>query len=89
MKNTFRCVLREYMADRLFRARREMDLTQAKFAELVMMDTRSYVSLEHGENLCCTLTFIVYLVFLCKDPEGLIKDLRKVLLESIGRHEQK
>ena len=46
-----------------------------------MMDTRSYADLEHGKSLCCTLTFIIYLVFFCKDV-ALIHDLRKIIIAS-------
>lgn len=41
------------------------------------MDARSYAVLEHGKNLCCTLIFIIYLVFFCKDIDAPIQDLRK------------
>lgn len=82
MKNTCKCALREYMTNCLSKARKNEKLTQAKFSEKLMMDTRSYASLEHGESLCCTLTFIIFLCFHCKDVNGLIEDLRKVLLKA-------
>lgn len=76
-----RCALRDYLTDRLAKARKQEKLTQAKFSEKLMMDTRSYASLEHGESLCCTLTFIIYLCFFCRDTDGLIQDLRKIILK--------
>ena len=67
------------MTDCLSKTRKRERLTQAKFSEKIMMDTRSYASLEHGESLCCTLTFIIFLCFHCKDVDGMIDDLREPL----------
>ena len=82
MKNTCKCALRDHMTDCLAKTRKNEKLTQAKFSEKLMMDTRSYASLEHGKSLCCTLTFIIFLCFHCKDVDGLIDDLRKILLKA-------
>ena len=82
MKQSCKCALRDYLKKTLYKARKDERFTQAKFAEKLMMDTRSYACLEHGESLCCTLTFILYLVFFCKDVDGLVRDLRQVLLDA-------
>lgn len=79
MKQLCKCELKDYMTGILFKARKREKLTQAKFSEKLMMDVRSYASLEHGENLCCTLTFIIYLCFFCKDVDSLVQDLRNIL----------
>ena len=79
MKQRCKCAFRDYLITTLYKARKDGNLTQAKFAERLMMDTRSYVCLEHGENLCCTFTFILYLVFFCKDVNALVSDLRQIL----------
>ncbi len=82
MKKLCKYALRDYMTQLLFKARQDEQLTQAKFAELLMMDTRSYSDLEHGESLCCTLTFIIYLVSFCKDTDALVRDLRMLLFNA-------
>ena len=74
--------LRDYMTDILSETRKHEKLTQAKFSEKLMMDVRSYASLEHGESLCCTLTFMIYLCFFCKDVDALIRDLRSILIKA-------
>ncbi len=84
MKERCKCALRDYMTMTFLKARHDEQLTQAQFAELLMLDTRSYADLEHGESLCCTLTFIIYLVSFCKEPETLIRDLRTILLKPSG-----
>lgn len=81
MKNSCKCDLKDYMADVLFKTRKSEKLTQSQFSEKFMMDVRSYASLEHGESLCCTLTFIIFLCFFCKDVDGLVRDLRSILLK--------
>ena len=82
MKNFCKCALRDYMTDRLLKTRKSEKLTQAKFSEKLMMDTRSYVALEHGESLCCTLTFIIYLCIYCKDVDRFVHDLREIILKA-------
>ena len=72
MKHICKCALRSYMTRCLTDARKQSHLTQARFSEKLMMDTRSYADLEHGKSLCCTLTFIIYL----------IQDLRKIIIAS-------
>ena len=80
MKHICKCALRSYMTRRLTDARKQAHLTQARFSEKLMMDTRSYANLEHGKSLCCTLTFIIFLCFHCKDVDALIRDLREIIL---------
>lgn len=82
MKHICKCALRSYMTRRLTDAWKQAHLTQARFSEKLMMDTRSYADLEHGKSLCCTLTFIIYLVFFCKDVDAFIQDLREIILNS-------
>ena len=81
MKYQCKCSLRDYLSKRLARARKEAGMTQSRFSELLMMDTRSYADLEHAQSFCCTLTFILYLCFCCKDVEGLVEDLRRIVLD--------
>ena len=82
MKYECKCALRAYMAARFARTRKDAKLTQAAFSEILMVDTRSYVDLEHGRNLCGALTFVLYLVFLCKDADDFVQELRKIILDA-------
>ena len=84
MKQTCKCELREYMTDCLTRARIENSMSQSEFSEHLMMDTCSYAALEHGDSLCCTLTFILYLVLFCKNVDELVKDLREIVMRHIS-----
>lgn len=79
MKQTYKCLLREYLTRCFQETRKEYGFTQEVFSEKLMMDIRSYASLEHGEHMCCTLTLIIYLCFFCKNPESVIQDFRTIL----------
>lgn len=82
MKRTCKSAIRSYMTRRLTDAQKQSHLTQARFSEKLMMDTRSYADLEHGKSLCCTLTFIIYLCFFCENVDALIQDLRAIIRNS-------
>ena len=82
MKNTCKCALRTYMSKCLAETRREQKLSQAKFSERLMVDARSYADLEHGECLCCTLTFVLFLLFCCKDRDALLLDMKVIILKA-------
>lgn len=47
-----------------------------------MMDPRSYADLEYGECLCCTLTFVLFLMFCCKDKDMLLEDMKALILKA-------
>lgn len=87
MKTACKCAFQEYMAKTLEKVRFENKLTQEKFAEVLMINTRSYSNLETGKSCCCTLTFIFFLVFCCKDVQSFIDDLRIVILKSLEGEE--
>ena len=78
MKNTCKCALRTYMSQRLAETRREQKLSQAKFSERLMVDARSYADLEHGG----TLTFVLFLLFCCKDRDALLLDMKVIILKA-------
>lgn len=81
MKKQCRCAFQAAMASRFKDARTEAKLTQAKFSELLLIDERTYIRLEHGSNCCCALTLILYLVFVCKDVQGFVDEMRSIILK--------
>lgn len=83
MKEACKCALRDFMMERLTKVRFQKKLTQAKFAELLMLDTRSYAAIEKGEYGCCALTLVMYLLFSCDDIEGFFEELRPRILRVI------
>lgn len=86
MRDRCKQALRVYMSKRFRQERCDAGLTQARFADQLMMDGRCYAALEAGSNLCSTVTFVMYLVFFCKDRDAFIEELRQVILDA-GRAE--
>ena len=82
MKNTCKCALRTYMSQCLAETRREQNFSQAKSSERLMVAARSYADLEQGECLCCTLTFVLFLLFCCKDRDALLLDMKAIILKA-------
>ena len=82
MKNSCKCALRNYISRCLAETRRAEKLSQEKFSELLMMNPRSYADLEHGEFLCCTLTFVLFLVFHCEDANIPLRDMKRIILDA-------
>ena len=88
MKEACKCALRDFMMERLTQVRFEKKLTQAKFAELLMLDTRSYAAIEKGEYGCCALTLVMYLLYCCDDIDGFFDELRPRIMQVIEAEEK-
>ena len=84
MKQRCKCELQNFMADYLFSYRKDHRLSQEKLAGLLLIDRRSYVDLEHGEYLCCTLTLLCILTFCCEDTSALLQQFREILLRYLS-----
>ena len=83
MKETCKCALKEYLSTCLYEARISSHMTQEAFAASLHMSPRAYIALEHGEFLCCTFVFILYMTFICDDVASLRDDLEAVILKAV------
>lgn len=81
MKHQYKCSMCNYLSQCLVRTRQEAGLTQSKFSKFLVTDTRSYADLNHTPNSCCMLSFILYLCFYCKDINGLVRNLKQLILD--------
>lgn len=72
--------LREYMSKSFDASRTRLGLSQAKMAERLGIESRSYFDLEKGNRLCCTRVFIFYMLRCDIDREKLLTDLDKLIL---------
>lgn len=54
-------------------------MSQMKFANDLEIDRRSYLDIEHGKHLCCTLTLLRYLCYQCDDPVAVLTGCRRIL----------
>lgn len=61
--------LRVYLSADFRSTRKALGFTQARMAEELGIDVRSYADLENGKNLCSTPVFIRYLTKFKKDKK--------------------
>ncbi|MGI5825682.1 MAG: hypothetical protein ACOX7J_08985 [Bacillota bacterium] len=45
-------------------------------ADILVMDTRSYIELDHGNNMCGTLTLVLFMLYCCQDPMILLNEIQ-------------
>ncbi|MBQ8603565.1 MAG: hypothetical protein IJ410_01800 [Oscillospiraceae bacterium] len=45
-------------------------------AEILMMDVRSYVELDHGCSSCSALTLCLFLIYCCEEPYSFLDELK-------------
>ncbi len=85
MREIYHTTLKHYFHQKLIHVRMERKLTQAAMAELLEMDNRSYVDLDHGKTCCSATTFALYLIYVCEDVAEFLRELRDAF-EAEGKH---
>ena len=78
MRGYSKCEVRDCLADCMLQTRNELSLSQMSFAEKLHMDRRSYLDLEHGKNLCCSMTLLLFMIYYCKDIDGLLRKCKEI-----------
>lgn len=81
MRKQFSSILREYFCSHVHETRLRLNLTQAQMARRLLMDTRAYVELDHGNATCSALTLALFLIYCCDDPQAFLSGLRAALQE--------
>ena len=76
MKRIYRQILKETLHEEIVKTRAELGWTQEQMAEVLEMDTRSYVDLDHGKYSCSVLTFVLFLLYCCADSRALLIKIR-------------
>lgn len=77
MRKTYEKILKKHFYEHLIVKREELKLSQVKMADRLLMDTRSYVNLDHGKCGCSALTLALYLMYFCEDPNKYLSELRE------------
>lgn len=67
MRDTIQKALKQYLARYMRETRKSQKLSQAKMAEILVMDVRSYADIENGNSLCGTVTFIHFMLYVVAD----------------------
>ena len=81
MKKFLHDTLKEITHKHIIRFKTENGYTHAKMAELLAMDTRSYIELDHGKIGCSALTIIMFLNNCCTDVLKFLTEV-KIAFES-------
>ena len=76
MKEDYRAALKKMLCTWMGITRLSLNLTQDKMAEILLIDVRSYADIDRGISMCSTLTFVLFLVYLCPEPVTLLKEIR-------------
>lgn len=82
MREVYSGLLKSYFHTRLIAVRNHLCLSQAKMAEQLLMDPRSYADLEHGRSGCGALTLILFLLYCCPDSSEFLAGIRAILEET-------
>lgn len=81
MRNSYKSALKKCFYNHIVRARASLGWTQAKMAETLEMDPRSYIQLDHGKTSCSATTLALFLVYVCKDVNTFVEDLHDAFEE--------
>ena len=76
MRRIYRNVLKHQFHIRIVHIRNVKGITQSEMAELLSMDERSYIDLDHGKACCSAVTLALFLVYVCEDVHEFLEELR-------------
>lgn len=85
MKTACKCALQTFLMERLSKVSFENNLTQAQFAEILLIAPRSYAAIENGEHGCCALTLMMFLAFCCNDVQSFVDEFKPQIVGILGR----
>ena len=84
MRKYYTNILKEQFNNSLVQSRMKVGITQEDMAHRLMMASRTYVELDHGKSCCSTLTFDLYLIYICPTPAAFLEELRCALEKEQG-----
>ena len=85
MRKIYYLAMKKIFYVHLIKVRSDLKITQAQMAERLVMDTRSYVNLDHGKSGRSALTLALFLIYSCSDPQAFLDDLRQEF-EGVVKH---
>ena len=76
MKKRYYDILRKITHKHILNFKIEKQYTNAKMAELLSIDDRSYIDLDHGKAGCSALTLTLFLIYCCPDANKFLEEIR-------------
>ena len=76
MREAYLAALKSVLHVQLMQSRGALGLTQTQMADILMMDVRSYIDLDHGKSMCGTLSFVLFLLYCCQDRDALLQSIQ-------------
>ena len=76
MRTQYKNRLKQCFHRNLIRARTNAGHSQAKMAERLAMDERSYIELDHEKSCCSATTLALFLIYVCEDVDAFLQELR-------------
>ena len=76
MRKHYQKVLKAFFHQKLIHVRNDLGITQEEMAEHLAMACRTYIELDHGKTGCSAVTLALFLIYVCKDPNVFLKELR-------------
>ena len=77
MKNVYRQILKTEVRKAMAASKENLGYTQAKMAETLSIDPRSYAYLASGKTMCGSLTLALFLLYCCPDYVAFLEQLRR------------
>ena len=85
MREAIQMALKSYLAAYMRETRKAQKLSQAKMAEILVMDTRSYADIEKARYLCSTITLIHFMLYVADDIVKAFEEIA-VVVEDAKKH---
>ena len=77
MRKTYKSALQAVFQKRLCQDRQALGLTQEQMARNLSMTVRTYSDLERGTACCSAVSLMLYLLFVCTEPNRFLQELRQ------------
>ena len=76
MRKQYIGIFKEFFYKKLIYSRNELGISQEEMAERLEMAVRSYIDLDHGKTSCSAVTLVLYLIYVCDEPQAFLDELK-------------
>lgn len=77
MRKQYTSIFKEFFYKKLIYSRNELGISQEEMAERLEMAVRSYIDLDHGKTGCSAVTLVLYLIYVCDEPQTFLDELKE------------